>query len=265
MKKNIFRFFLCLSAAMIFVACEDTMDDKAVIDASHKVTVEATPVIAPIDAANVAHSSAVVNLPIEDIEGVVEAGVEVSVSEDFSNSWYASAAEVTNNAEVKITGLEELTTYYVRPYFYTANATTIFGEVTTFTTAEAPPFPVDGVYTVTEYATKDAVNFTLSAQYEMSIAFAEGSETEVLITNLWDGGETIVGAYDAENQVIVVADGQMIMNHPNYGPVVAFDAYGRGAFEFEFTPKGGKMQSGVFGAECAAGFFGYSMVQMQHN
>ncbi len=264
MKKNIFKFFLCLSAAMIFVACDDTMDDKAAVDASHQVTVEATTAVAPIDAANVSFASAVVNVTLSDLEGVVETGVEVSASEDFSNSWYASAAEVANNAEVTITGLEELTTYYIRPYIYTANGATIVGEKTSFTTIETPPFPLDGVYAVTEYATKDAVNFTASAQYEMTIAFAEGSETEVLITNLWEGGETIVGTYDAENQVIVVADGQVIMNHPSYGPVVAFDAYGRGAFAFEFTPKGGKMQSGVFGAECAAGFFGYSMVEMQH-
>ena len=55
----------------------------------------------------------------------------------------------------------------------------------------------------------------------MTITFAEGSDTEVEIFNLWGGGETMMGVYDAEKGTITIPGNQALYEDPDYGTVIA--------------------------------------------
>ncbi len=248
MKKNIFKSLLCLSAAMMFVACEDTMDDKADIDAGHVVKVTAMPTIASAPA--VTFSAADVAVTLSDLVGIVEVSVELSTTEDFAESTFKSAATIESVCTIAFSGLAEQTTYYVRPYIYTVNGTTIVGEVTNFTTEAAPVFTIDGLYTAQEYNLDfSSYEFAKGASYQILIEFKDGSATEVVVTNLWNGGLEITGMYDEATQTVTIPSGQVLYNQAG---VYDFVASGLDnslsplpAFTLSFTPLGGELSSSL--------------------
>lgn len=96
----------------------------------------------------------------------------------------------------------------------------------------------------------------------------EVNGTEVKITNFWEGGETVVGTYDAETQTITIPTQQVVMLHSNYGDVwmMAIDntASYIGEITCKFTPKGGFFQTGYWEALCSAGYFGRYWTEMSH-
>ncbi len=208
MKKNIFKSLLCLSVGMLFVACQDTMDDKADIDASHEMNIAVVPAME--FPANVTYAAADLTITLADSVGVVEMGFELATDAEFAQSWYETAPAVVKAYVMTVGGLAEQTTYYVRPYVYTANGTTTLGEVKSFTTEAAPIFEINGVYEAQEYNLNASYQFEAGGTYDVTVEFKEGSTTEVLVTNLWGGGQSLSGTYDAETQTITIPSGQLL-------------------------------------------------------
>lgn len=258
--KNIFKTLIpCLALTLGLTGCYDEMDDKAVIDAQYALA--GAPTVSMSSATANDHSSATVTASISTVEGVVESGFMVAGSSDFAN---AKAYIVENAASIsaQVTGLAELTTYYVKAYAYLGDGRMVYSEPTTVTTLEAPSFELAGTYAATEY---DASTGEAAGTYDVTI---EVNGTEVKITNLWDGGMTVTGTYDEATQTVTIPTEQLIFVHANYGDVFMMAIDGSAnyidAVTCQFTPKGGFFKTSYWAAVCAAGTFGYSWVEMAH-
>lgn len=258
--KNIFKTLIpCLMLALGMSSCYDEMDDKATIDA--KYALANTPTVTMSGAAANDHASATVSASISSIDGVVESGFMVASSSDFSN---AKAYIVENATSISTTleGLAEATTYYVKAYAFLGDGRLAYSEVSNFTTLEAPSYELAGTYTATDY---DASTGEADATYEITV---EVNGSEVKITNIWDGGETVVGTYDAETQTVTIPTKQVITVHSSYGDVwmMALDnsASYIDTITCKFTPKGGFFQTGYWEALCSAGYFGRYWTEMTH-
>lgn len=260
--KNIFKTLIpCLVFAMGFTSCYDEMDDKASVDAQYALA--NTPTVAISAATANDHSSATVTASISIVEGVVESGFMVAGSADFSGA-KAYIVENATSISTQVTGLAEMTTYYVKAYAFLGDGRLVYSEPMTFTTLEAPSYELVGTYVAMDYDAKTGE--AASEAYEVTV---ELNGTEAKLTNIWDGGETVVGTYDETAQTITVATKQLIFVHPSYGDVNmvavndAISAYTE-AVVFQFTPKGGLLVSSNWGAVCSAGSFGYYYVEMSH-
>lgn len=270
--KKFFKYMIpCLAFALSLTSCNDTMDDKAAIDAQYE-NLE-NPTVAMASAAASSYEKAVASGILSDLENVQEVGFQVSTDEAFSTYKNYVCAEVAAEFTAELTGLEEKTTYYVRAFVFTKTGQTILGEATTFTTPKAPYYDVDGTYTAVDYAHSSATVYEQDGNpYTMTISFAEGSDTEVEIFNLWGGGETMMGVYDPEAATITVPTGQNLYNYPDYGYVIA-NAVNNAMSNyqddiiFKFTSLGGLMVTGIYQAYLPAAdySFGFIHTSMKHN
>ena len=269
--KNIFKLMIpCMAFAFSLTSCDKTMDDKASIDAQYERATSATVSLSGVSAVDFQTITASANIGSES--EVIEEGIQICASSDFAKgvSSYAND-EVASSFSIEIPGLAELTTYYVRAYAMTRTAGLIVTEPQSVTTPKAPIFPLDGTYTVTEWDVEDDhETWTPAAEtYEMTITFDEADPTIVNITNIWGGGMTVQGQYDAETGIITVPNMQVIYVHNTYGDVwlrgIDLD---EGVYTdcvyFQFTALGGKMVSTSMAAQCAAGDFGYFYLTMEH-
>jgi hypothetical protein len=269
--KNIFKLMIpCMAFAFSLTSCDKTMDDKASIDAQYERATNAT--VSLNSATALDFQTIVAQGSITNEAEVIEAGIQLCSDTEFKNnvkSYYGSTVEVSFNDTIP--GLAEQTTYYVRAYAMTRTAGLIVTEPQSVTTPKAPIFPLDGTYTVTEWDVEDDyVTWTPAAEtYEMTITFDEADPTIVNITNIWGGGMTVQGQYDAETGIITVPNMQVIYVHNTYGDVwlrgIDLD---EGVYTdcvyFQFTALGGKMVSTSMAAQCAAGDFGYFYLTMEH-
>lgn len=260
--KNIFKTLIpCLALALGVTGCYDEMDDKAVIDAQYALA--SAPTVSMSSAAADDHASATVAASISAVDGVVESGFMVAGSSEFSDA-KSYIVEKSASISAQVTGLAEMTTYYVKAYAYLADGRLVYSEPTTFTTKEAPSFELAGAYAAMDYDAETGE--AASEAYEVTV---ELNGTEAKITNIWDGGETVVGTYDEATQTVTVPTQQLIYVHASYGNVNmvavndAISAYTE-AVVFQFTPKGGFFVSSNWGAVCSAGSFGYYYVEMSH-
>ena len=258
--KNIFKTLIpCLVLALGMSSCYDEMDDKDVVDA--KYALANTPTVTMSSAAANDHASATVAASISTIDGVVESGFMVAESSDFSD---AKAYIVENATSISTTleALAELTTYYVKAYAFLGDGRLVYSEATSLTTLEAPSYELAGTYTATDY---DASTGEADGTYEVTV---EVNGSEVKITNFYDGGETVVGTYDAETQTVTIPTKQVIFVHSNYGDVwmMAIDSSASYIDEItcKFTPKGGFFQTSYWEALCGAGYFGRYWTEMSH-
>ena len=259
-----------MAFAFSLTSCDKTMDDKASIDAQYERATSATVSLSGVSAVDFQTITASANIGSES--EVIEEGIQLCASADFAKgvSSYAND-EVASSFSIEIPGLAELTTYYVRAYAMTRTAGLIVTEPQSVTTPKAPIFPLDGTYTVTEWDVEDDYEtWTPAAEtYEMTITFDEADPSIVNITNIWDGGMTVQGQYDAETGIITVPNMQIIYVHNTYGDVwlrgIDLD---EGVYTdcvyFQFTALGGKMVSTSMAAQCAAGDFGYFYLTMEH-
>lgn len=269
--KNIFKLMIpCMAFAFSLTSCDKTMDDKASIDAQYERATSATVSLSGVSAVDFQTVTATANVGSES--EVIEEGIQLCKSADFT-SGITSISNDTVEASFSIdfAGLAELTTYYVRAYAMTRTAGLIVTEPQSVTTPKAPIFPLDGTYTVTEWDVEDDYETWTPAEetYEMTITFDEADPTIVNITNIWGGGMTVQGQYDAETGIITVPNMQIIYVHNTYGDVwlrgIDLD---EGVYTdcvyFQFTALGGKMVSTSMAAQCAAGDFGYFYLTMEH-
>lgn len=268
--KNLFKYIIpCLAVALTLTSCYDTKDDKAGIDASYE-SKYATPT-ASIQVTAPAHNTVNVSLTVDDPSLVAEQGIQLSMTNDFAeiDTYVNDTIEAVYSEEIG--GFEELTTVYVRGYAMGRNGQVVYTSVQSITTPEAPQTPLAGTYTVIEVDRNNAGAWVPAAEtYQMTVAFEEGSEEIVNITNIWDGGKTVQGVYDVATHTITVPNYQILYVHPSYGEVWIqgfkpdMSDYSD-AVTFTFNPRGGRMVSTPMGAICALGAFGYFYLDMQHD
>jgi len=267
--KNIFKLIPCLAMALVFASCYDTMDDKSSIDAQYADN--NAPTVTMVSATAETYSNGVASATVSDVSNVIEEGIMISTDANFSEYTAYPAADVNSSFEVAVSGLSELTTYYVRAYAVTKTAGTVVSNAVQMTTPKMPIYSLEGTYTVTEYELDDNDNWAAEADtYQMAVYFVEGSTTEVAIVNLWNFGGTIYGVWDEESQTIYVPTGQVIGNHSTYGDIYAYgvnssiSAY-TNYITFTFNKLGGLMVSSPWAARVQAGLFGFYYVSMKHD
>ena len=301
--KNIFKLMIpCLAVAFSLISCNDTMDDKASIDAQYEKPSAASVTLASataVDFQTINATGTVSGIEIKEVcpncgysaatapekcptcgtgdslfvsfSNVAEFGIQISKSQDFSGEVKTIIGDFDSPTfDITATGLEELTTYYVRSYVATSTAGILVSDVKNVTTPKAPIFPIDGDYIATEWDfNQDTGEWENGGQYEMSISLDKDDPTILNISNIWDGGMTVQGQYNADKGIVTVPNLQVIYVHAKYGDVwirgvnSAVTGY-TSAVQFQFTALGGKMQSTPMGAICAAGAFGYFYLTMEH-
>ena len=267
--KNIFKYMIpCLAVAFALTSCDSTMDDKASIDAKYEKASSATVSLSSATAADFQTITA--SAAVSGEADVIEEGVQLSTTSDFSTGVTSIPAETVGASfTVNATGLTEQTTYYVRAYAVTRTGGTVVTEAQSVTTPKAPIFPLNGTWVATEWDLNDNDEWEAADQYEIQVEFDAADPTIVNITNIWGGGMTVQGQYDAAKGIVTVPNMQVIYVHKTYGDVwirgvnSAISAY-TSAVTFTFTALGGKMSSTPMAAQCSAGNFGYFYLTMEH-
>lgn len=267
--KNILKYIIpCFVAALAFTSCDSTMEDKAAIDARYETSSMTTATVSGVNADDYQTVSATGS--VSSTEDAIEVGIQVSSNADFSSKVTSVASkEIASTFTLAVSGLAELTTYYVRAYAVTKGGTTVVSEAQTATTPKTPIFPLDGTYTAVEYDLNDDDEFEVADQYDITVEFDEEDPTIVNITNIWGAGMTVQGQYDEAKGIITVPNMQVIYVHESYGDVwlrgVKDDLSGYTSnVQFKFTKIGGKMVSTIFAAQCSAGNFGILYLSMEH-
>lgn len=273
--KKIFRLILpCLALGLAFASCQESLiDDKADIDAKYEATRQTAPTISlSTTPTSVDYQSIGAVLSLSDTTNVEECGVMYSTTNDFASYSVATGTKALSSS-ITISKLTELTTYYVRGYVVTKDGATVVGsDIMTATTTKTPIFDLVGDYTAGDY-TYDSDNdaFTSPTEnYTVNIAFEEGSTTNVLITNLWGGGETLVGEWNEEDQTITIPSGQVVYVHASYGDAAIYgvndDISGyTDSIVLQFTKIGGTLRTSYYQVSVSAGSFGIYYTTMSHN
>ena len=107
-------------------SCNDTMDDKADVEAGWTVLPAPTATVA---VSATTFSDATITLVASDTVNIAEYGVQYATSEDFSDGVFSAAETISKDAvEISISNLAEKTKYYIRPYVITLNGNTVFGD-----------------------------------------------------------------------------------------------------------------------------------------
>ena len=259
----------CMVAALALVSCDKTMDDKAAIDAQYDRPSSAT--VSLTSAAAEDFQSVKATVSVSGESEIFEQGIQLCSDASFASNVTSVANDTIESSFTLIVGkLAEQTTYYVRGYAATKTGGIIVTEPQSVTTPKAPIFTVDGTYTATEWDyNKDTGAWENAGKYEVTITFDPADPTIVNITNIWGGGMTVQGQYDAETGIITVPNMQVIYVHNTYGDVwlrgIDLD---EGVYTdcvyFQFTALGGKMESTSMAAQCGAGDFGYFYLTMEH-
>ena len=272
--KNIFKFIIpCMALALSFTSCNETMDEKAVIDAQNE-SAFSTPTVTITSATAPAYNCLTVNVSVADPNNVAEQGIQFSETNSFTMDDCIPNETVDASFSIDVKDLEEVSTYYVRAYAVGKNGKVVYTETQSVTTPEAPPVPLEGTYTASEYSIRET-GIVLEGTYQVSVAFEEGSTEIVNITNIWDAGTTVKGLYDAETNTIMVPSQQLIYTDPTYGPLWLMGLTDdltnfASAVTFTFKPRGGAMKSSYWACLITTGAYaGYtynyeSYLEMQH-
>lgn len=256
--KNIFKTFIpCIALAIGVTSCYDDIDSKSSIDAKYEQPNDATVSLGEISATSFSEISA--NGSLSGVEDVLEAGFMLSNSADFTSYTSYPANEIGTSFGATIKNLEEKTTYYIRSYAYTIDDTKV-SEANSVTTPAAPIYELNGTYSAAEYNANDA----LAGEYDVTIEFVAGSTTDIKITNIFDGGETIDATYDPATGKITIPAKQIIYIHASYGDVWMEEVNGAETISGQFTAKGGLLSINTFSAICSAGSFGDNYIRMSH-
>lgn len=262
----------CLVAALSLTSCNDTMDDKSVIDAQYE-SQYSNAVVTISSTTSPNYQSVEVTATVADVAAVSEQGIMLAPDANFEDVSYAVNDTVEATYTLSIEGLKELTKYYVRAYAVGKNGVIVYSEAKEVTTVAAPLVSLEGTYTVVDYKNGDSGWSQFCNPYKMTIEFEAGSTDIVNITGLALGSAsrysntepvTCQGIYDAEANTISIPNNSIVANTADYGPVWSL-AYQADALVLYFNPKGGSMETEIVRYVCAAGALGYFYHEMQHD
>lgn len=221
MIKNIVKTWIpCLALAVGLTGCYDEMDSKASVDEQYASSNAPT---AEIGAATVIdYSSFSVSGSISSTENVLEAGFQVSSSEDFSGASFYPAEEISTSFNATIDNLKDNTTYYVRTYAVTRAAGTSVSSAQTATLPKAPEF--EDTYLIGTYSAIDIDVTSGEAEGDpYPVKIAQGSMwNKVVISNIWGAGCDIEATVDFEKKTITTDPNSTIYVDPDYGNVWAW-------------------------------------------
>jgi hypothetical protein len=269
--KNLFKILIpCLVLAL--TSCYDTMDDKDTIDAKYGNDAAYQPTLTvAINAFD--YQSINAKCTVSDLSNAVEVGMLLSNNKEFTTYSAYTADSPQTEFDIVAEKLNEDTTYYAAAYVLTRSGAIMMSNAIEVKTPKAPIFEVVGTYTATEFELKEA-GLANNGSYDVTIAFAEGSTTEVLITNLWGGETTVNGTFDAATNTIKIANNQLLCDHPTHGPLniigVTEEDKSTDGVTLTFKPLGSFMKSSYFEALITTGqYAGYTLnyptyVEMQH-
>ena len=265
-----FKYIIpCMSLGMVLTSCYDEVDDKSVIDKQYE---KATATTVTLTAGEVVdYQTLSLTATLSDTLDIIEQGFQVSTSEDFADAAYQPANRDELTFAANPSGLEGLTTYYARAYAFTNAGQVIYSESTKLTTPRTPIYDINTTFLVHEYEYDEDAGWQIqvgedgsdAGYYLMSIEFAEGSETDVLIHGFLGFDATIVGVWDPETSTVTIPGSQVVGEHPTYGPMfpVAFDmSTGDYAADdiitLQFKSLGGSLVSTPYTLSVSAGYFG---------
>lgn len=259
--KKIFSMFMVLTAALMFCSCNDTMDDKAVIDGGF-AQYDAPTITLAAEAAD--FQTIIATISVSDSAAIIEEGVVLTTGETQK---FIAASEIASEVTMTLGELAEQTEYTLQAYVVTKSSVTVISEAkVAVTTPAMPVLTVEGTYLATEFELDDNDDWVAGDEpYEMTIKIVDEEEGEVEITNFW-GGEMTVTGYLQEDGSIVIPTGQQIYDHPSYGPVSMIGVNEEISSYTDYiilTPNVLDFMSSPWAAQVSAGNFGFYRVSMK--
>lgn len=269
MKKFYQYALVSLVLLMGFSSCSDEDMSKQAIDAQYdqvysQIDPASTLKLASLTALSYNKLSAQLN--VSDPSLVLEQGLEYATTEDFSDAKQVLAESIESSNDFQLPAVPG-TTYYVRAYAVLKNYATIYSATQTVTTPEFT-FSLEGTYTLSEIWSYYSEEYETG--YEITLAFADGSETTVEITNLFNEGKVITGEYDPETGMIMIPNGQVLMDDlSGYGEAWLDGADDEGAptdfLYFVFDEKTGVLESGFAYLNVSLGTWDLLSISAVHN
>jgi len=121
--------------------------------------------------------------------------------------------------KAEVTGLKELTEYYVVSYIITKDGVAS-SDVKIFTTPmlKNPLADFAGVYVQSDYKYADE---SLEAAYNVELVEIQGNTKQMKLKNFWDGGAEIIVDFDLANKKVSIANSQVIYVSGQYGDTKA--------------------------------------------
>jgi len=270
--KKIFKYILpCMALGLVLTSCYDEVDDKSTID--NKYFKSSANSVAFTSADVIDYQSIALAATVADTIDMKEVGFQVATSADFKDCASVVATRDKNAFSASVAGLEGETKYFARAYVVAQNGNTILSsEVKELTTPRVPIYTVNNTFLVHELE-YDSDNEEWVPQlddegndvgyYLINIEFAEGSDTDVIITGFCGFSDAVVaGTWDAESSTITLEAPQAVGEHARYGTMF-FRGLNDGITGYtntvvlKFTPLGGLISSSNYTLSVQAGNFGY--------
>jgi len=216
---KIFNIFFTLVAIVTIAACADVMDDKEAIDAQHSGDPSKLPTGLNVSTTKVSYDYALVSATwTNNGDEPYEAGFIYSKSETFDTYSIISSDKFQDTSVAdSFPKLDAETKYYVKLYVQTRSNGIAYSEPSSFTTIAAPTF--EDTYLFGDYL---AVDIDIDSgegepEYEVNIKQDGTTYNRVQISNIWDGGRTIIGVVDFAKKTITVDNTNIIYVHSSYG------------------------------------------------
>lgn len=136
MKRNILKIgSLLVLVVFAFATCSDDPLVKDKVDAKFAVD---SPTITISQPENVTAASADLSLTVSSLDEVVELGFIRATKSDFSNSSGVSVSADGSTTVSSTVGVVPLTKYYVKGYAISKSGNTVYSDVLSFETPDAP-------------------------------------------------------------------------------------------------------------------------------
>lgn len=220
--KKLFKILVpCLAIVAGLASCDDEMGSKASVDAQYEKPSNVTATVTKADAID--FSSFAAEGSVNSTEGVLEVGFLYADNAEMNNATVVAAEEVATSFSATVGSMKDNTTYYVCAYAFTRTEGMVKSEVSSLTLPKAPEFEdkyLFGTYLTTDYVIP--ANEPEGDSYGVKIEQYNGLYNKVAITNIWGGGQTIIGTVDFVNKTITSDPLSVIYVHPEYGNIYYF-------------------------------------------
>lgn len=256
MNKNIMKFL----ASLIIVAFATVSCTEDVVKSDYDYVADATKLpgvtltLGEVTGASVECFG--VYTPVGTDTTFLEKGFVCATNAEFT-AGIVSMKNDSANFHGIVTGVTELTDYYVRAYVITKDGIA-FSDALTFSTPMLKNPLVDyvGTYVQSDYLYDDN---SLEAAYNVEFVEIVGNTKQLKLVNFWDGGEEIVVDFNLTAKTISIAP-QNIYTHSTYGDVKPYPYNGTadlsGAPVIGTIGEDGTLTLGGWAARVSAGSFG---------
>ena len=261
--------FISAVAVLSIAACQKTVGPKDDFDAKF-TDASGLPTVTLTEAKALSYSDMSASATLSSTEGIIDAGFQISNSEDFSGARITSCIEedeegnivIPSTIETSITRVKDNQTFYVRAYAITEKGTTATSEASKVDIPKAPDFKdtfLFGTYVMTDYTLAGEID----DQYYVEVGQYNGFWNLITISNIWGGGKTIIAEVDFEKKTITTDPYSVIYVHSSYGNCWPWGLYINGSSlaknptcVVNATYTEGTITLGYWSAMVSAGSFG---------